>query len=220
MSHAPAVYFQILEIQMLKRLRETSGLAAIVLLGACGGGGSDAPSPPAAVATVSVTASTTSLNVGSTLQLTAVPRDVSGNSIAGLSATWLSSNQGVAAVNGSGLVTGIAVGSATITATVSGIPGSTVLSVAAVVPTQAATVDATINLDFSPSQVDIVAGGTVTWRFAATVHNVTFSGSAAGTPSGISNTANTTVARTFSTAGTFAYQCTLHQGMTGSVVVH
>jgi plastocyanin len=57
----------------------------------------------------------------------------------------------------------------------------------------------------------------VDFTFSAT-HNVTFSG--AGAPSGIPNTSSGTVRRTFNTAGTFDYSCTLHAGMVGTVIVH
>jgi plastocyanin len=50
-------------------------------------------------------------------------------------------------------------------------------------------------------------------------HNVTFI-IVNGRPADISGSnANTTIARTFATAGTFGYVCTLHAGMTGTVIV-
>ena len=79
--------------------------------------------------------------------------------------------------------------------------------------TNAVTVD---NNNFTPANIQVSAGTTVTWTWAqgAVTHNVTF---ADGTTSG--DQASGTYSRTFSTAGTFSYQCTLHPGMTGSVVV-
>lgn len=85
-------------------------------------------------------------------------------------------------------------------------------------PPLSATVQATVNSTFNPAAVTIARTGTVTWAFAALQHNVTF-GTAAGAPADIGNSANTSVARTFSTAGTFNYTCTLHPGMNGSVTV-
>ena len=74
---------------------------------------------------------------------------------------------------------------------------------------------------FSPASVSITRGGTVTWTNASnsTLHNVTFSGQ--GAPANISNfTASSgTVTRTFTTAGTYSYQCTNHAGMNGTVRV-
>jgi plastocyanin len=66
--------------------------------------------------------------------------------------------------------------------------------------------------------VDIAAGGTVTWTFE-TRHNVTFS-SVSGRPADIPNTSSGSVSRTFAQAGTFDYHCTIHTGMSGTVVVH
>ena len=72
---------------------------------------------------------------------------------------------------------------------------------------------------FSPSTVTIQTGGTVTWRnTSGVVHNVTFN-PATGAPSNIGDHSSGDNTRTFGTAGTFGYQCTLHGGMTGSVVV-
>jgi plastocyanin len=91
---------------------------------------------------------------------------------------------------------------------------------APVTPTATATVQANPAQQFSPGQVDITTGGTVTWQFSGLAHNVTFTGSAAGTPANIGTSTNVAVARTFSTAGSFTYVCTLHPGMQGTVVVH
>lgn len=72
---------------------------------------------------------------------------------------------------------------------------------------------------FSPASITIQSGGTVTWRNSSGVlHNVTFN-QATGAPSNIGDHSSGDNSRTFGTAGTFGYQCTLHGGMTGSVVV-
>jgi plastocyanin len=73
--------------------------------------------------------------------------------------------------------------------------------------------------EFVPSQVDILVNGTVDFVFTALAHDVVFSGGN-GTPSNIPVTTNATVSRTFTVAGTFAMVCTLHAGMTGTVIVH
>jgi uncharacterized protein YjdB len=66
------------------------------------------------VSDVAVDPATASLGVGATQQLTAIvyPSDADDKSV-----TWLSSDESVATVNSSGLVTGVAAGSATITCT-------------------------------------------------------------------------------------------------------
>ncbi len=72
---------------------------------------------------------------------------------------------------------------------------------------------------FSPSAVQLATGGTVTWVFGTVAHNVAF-GNAPGAPANIpGSNANTSVSRTFGTSGTFSYGCSLHAGMSGSVIV-
>jgi plastocyanin len=86
-------------------------------------------------------------------------------------------------------------------------------------PVASATVAAGANSnDFSPSDVLLKLGGTVTWTFGARPHNVIF-GQASGAPADIPVTSNTQASRTFNTAGTFSYDCTLHAGMSGTVRV-
>ena len=84
-------------------------------------------------------------------------------------------------------------------------------------PVQNATVSAGTSERFSPARVDLLRNGTVTWSFASLAHNVTFTSS--GAPANIPDATNTQVARTFPNAGTFNYQCTIHPGMNGRVVV-
>ena len=84
---------------------------------------------------------------------------------------------------------------------------------------QNATVDATPQIAFSPATVTIAAGRSVTFRFGSVAHNVFFD-AVSGAPSDIPTaTANASVTRTFNTAGTYPYECHLHPGMSGTVVV-
>lgn len=82
-----------------------------------------------AVATVSVTPGSADLLVGQTTQLSATVKDSSGAVLAGQTVTWSSSRTGVASVSSSGLVTGVAQGSATISATAGGKQGQTSIAV-------------------------------------------------------------------------------------------
>src|SRR2546425_305861 len=83
------------------------------------------------VASVTVTPASASMSVGGTLQLLAVPKDASGNVLSGRVVTWATTSAAVASVSGSGLVTGVAAGSATITATSEGKSGTTAITVTA-----------------------------------------------------------------------------------------
>jgi plastocyanin len=69
---------------------------------------------------------------------------------------------------------------------------------------------------FSPANIQVPVGTTVTWTWSSspTLHNVTF---ADATTSG-DKSSSATYSKTFSTAGTFSYLCTLHN-MVGSVLV-
>ena len=71
---------------------------------------------------------------------------------------------------------------------------------------------------FSPSSVTIAASEAVTWtNGSGTAHNVTF-GQVTGAPANVPDFASGSQSRTFPTAGTFPYQCTIHPGMTGQVI--
>ncbi|MFL5576766.1 MAG: plastocyanin/azurin family copper-binding protein [Gemmatimonadaceae bacterium] len=116
-------------------------------------------------------------------------------------------------------------------------------------PQPATTVQATPQLAFTPHDVSVQTGGAVTWAFGSTAHTVVFDAPAGnnppptggnpynpdlvsarvarsaavagppGAPADIGQTSNASVARTFSTAGTFPYHCSIHPQMTGQVTV-
>jgi len=73
------------------------------------------------------------------------------------------------------------------------------------------------NLAFNPQSITVTTGGAVTWANAdAATHTVTFDD---GLDCGRLNQGGT-VSRTFGTAGSFAYHCTIHPTtMKGTVVV-
>ena len=82
-----------------------------------------------------------------------------------------------------------------------------------------ATVNATPGISFAPSPLNVAAGGTVTFAFGSVGHNVFFHATP-GAPADIPGTnANASVTRTFPTTGTYVYDCHLHPGMTGTIVV-
>ncbi len=86
------------------------------------------------VASVTVNPGSANLQVGQTVQLTATPKDASGNALSGRVVTWASGNSGVASVSGNGLVTAKAAGSATITATSEGQSGASAITVTSPTP--------------------------------------------------------------------------------------
>jgi uncharacterized protein YjdB len=106
------------------------------------------------VASVTVSPATASVQVGLTVQLTASPRDASGNPLSGRVVTWTSSAPGVATVNASGRVTGVAAGSATITATSEGQSGTAAVTVTTPAPAPVASVT------LSPATVSLGVAGT------------------------------------------------------------
>ena len=69
------------------------------------------------VASVTVSPAPATVAPGGSLQLTAVAKSASGTTLPGRAFTWSTSDPAVATVSASGLVTGVALGSATITAT-------------------------------------------------------------------------------------------------------
>lgn len=83
------------------------------------------------VASVAVTPSSASIAVNATVQLTATPKDAGGNPLTGRIVTWATGNGGIATVDGSGVVTGVAAGTATITATSEGQSGTSAITVTA-----------------------------------------------------------------------------------------
>jgi hypothetical protein len=87
--------------------------------GGGGGGGGTDPLPPS-VARVDVSPPSGTVDVGSTLQFTATPRDGAGNALVGRSVSWSSGDGSVVSVGSSGLVTGVGPGATTVTATCEG----------------------------------------------------------------------------------------------------
>ena len=147
------------------------------------------------VASVSVTPASASLSTGRTTQLTATPRDASGNPLSGRAVSWTTSNGAVATVSSSGLVTGAAAGSATITATSEGQIGTSAITVTSV-PVASVTVSPasasvltgqTAQLTAAPKDAsgNPLSGRTVTWSSGNTsVATVSSSGLVAGVTAG------------------------------------
>jgi plastocyanin len=192
-----------------------------------GGGGTTSPnnnnpgSTNTTITNIAVSGNVTSINVGESTTLTATARNSAGSPVSATFA-WTSSAPNIATVNAStGVVTGVAVGSAGITAAAAGITGTRFISVATPGQQPPPLANAQIDMpgtSFEPSNIRLLVGGTVTFVFTAVAHDVNFSGSA-GAPAMIPVTTNATIQRLFPTAGTFTIVCTLHAGMTGVITV-
>ena len=80
-------------------------------------------------------------------------------------------------------------------------------------------VQATASIQFVPGNLSIAVGERVTWVFGSVGHNVTFD-AVTDAPANIDGAnSNTSISRTFGTAGVYTYHCTIHPTMTGSVLV-
>src|SRR5213596_302811 len=171
--------------------------------------------PPAPVATVTLTPGSATVNEGQTLQLTATLKDANGNTLVGRSITWSSSNTSAASMNGTGLVTGVTAGSATITATSEGKSGSSAITVvhmpvASVTVTPASgTVSAGSSLPLTATPKDAngnpLVGRTVTWQSSNT-SAATVNGS--GLVSGVAAGSATITATSEGQSGTSAITVT------------
>ena len=147
------------------------------------------------VASVEVSPSAETIGLGSTLQLTAEGFDENGHAVAGAEFTWESSDAAVATVDASGLVTGVAVGVATITASAGEVAGSAVVtvtqSVASVeVSPPAETIAFGSTLQLTAEAFDenghAVAGAEFTWESSdAAVATVDASGLVTGVAVGV-----------------------------------
>jgi uncharacterized protein YjdB len=82
------------------------------------------------VASVTVSISSSTIGIGKTTQATATTKDAAGNVLSGRFASWSSDNTSIATVSSAGLVTGVALGSANITATSEEKTGSVGITVA------------------------------------------------------------------------------------------
>ena len=132
------------------RLRPFLFLLIAAALSSC----SSSPTSPSSTFSVSITdIQTSSLSrIGETTQLEATARFSNGTTLP-VAATWQSSNPTVATVSGSGLVTAVAAGTVTISATYQGKTGTTNFTVAPGANSMSATIDGTA---FTPVDVGVL----------------------------------------------------------------
>ena len=87
-------------------------------------------------------------------------------------------------------------------------------------PTAVATVNATPQIAFSPAEVTVTQGATVTFAFGSVGHDVYFDNDPAGAPADIPGVnSNTNVDRVFHTAGAYNFNCHIHPAMHGTITV-
>ena len=149
------------------------GSAFVVAVFVIGCGSSEPTKPTATVTTVSVTVANSQLEVPGTQAATAEVRDQNNALVTGKSVTWASSAPAVATVSADGLITAVAPGTASISATVDGKSGNaSVLVVAPKVVTLTLTAPAgqvfpgqTVVLVATPKDKNGVAlpGRTIAW---------------------------------------------------------
>jgi uncharacterized protein YjdB len=143
----------------------TAGSVGNAIITASSGGASgtatvQVTSSAPVVASVSVAPASSSLYPGRTKQLTATLEDGSGNVLSGIPVSWSTSNANVGSVSSSGLVSGVAVGSVTITATAAGHSGTASVTVSAPV---------VASVSLSPSASTLAPGQTT--QFTATARD-------------------------------------------------
>jgi uncharacterized protein YjdB len=93
------------------------------------GNNQEPPPPPAPVASVAITAPTSTIQVGQTLQLTATAYDADGATLENRAFDWAPSNPTIATVFASGFVTGVAPGEVQISATSEGVTGTIAITI-------------------------------------------------------------------------------------------
>jgi uncharacterized protein YjdB len=137
-----------------------SATITATLSGVSGSAALSVPAPPppqVTLVSIAVSPGTISIAAKTTQQFTATGKYSDGSTAdVTRTASWVSSNTGVATVNASGLTTAVAAGSATITASLSGVAGTATLTVTPILS----------SISVSPNAPSIAVGATQ--QFTAT----------------------------------------------------
>ena len=167
---------------------------------------------------VDVTGGVTYLDVALTAQLSAAPRDGKGNLVAGApAAVWSTGSAATATISAAGLVTGVARGAVTLTATVGTSSGTAKITV---VP-KPAIVDWGFKTATTTNVVTIVVGQAVIWHATANdavAHTATADDKPPPSTGQLAADTDSAPQR-FTAVGTVAYHCANHNYMKGTVVV-
>ena len=170
---------------MARFLTAATTALLVAFTAACSGDG-DSPSEPnngggnnpPPVSTVNITPTPATVVVGKTTPLTATLKDAAGNVLAGRAVTWTSSAQAIATIDGSGIVTGVAAGNATITATSEGKSAQAAIMVSLVpvatvvvtpnAPTVKAGATVTLVAELKDEQGNVLTGRAIAWSSSST----------------------------------------------------
>ena len=194
-----------------------AAVGALLLLSGCGttgdsGGVTGLPKP----ASVKILVPSSELFVGQSIQLTATALDDAGAEIAAGDASWSSSNTSVAMISETGLVQAMAVGSASLKATIAGRSATMGVTVD---PLPGYDVTVQVTSTFTPASIIIRQYGTVHFVFNGVNQDVTFSTAFPGAPANIPGTTTGTVDRRFGTVGDFRFESSVSAGLVGIVKV-
>lgn len=211
-------------LRSVARIVAAGSVAAALV--ACGGSSGSTTGPTPVFTSVTVTPASATVSVGATLTMSALAKDQNGAAISTPAATWSSSDATQATVDpATGVVTGVANGTPTITASITDgsitHQGSQQITVST--PSSTASVTATTGQAFSPPGVTIARAsgtGSVTWTFQSLAHTVTWDTQPNGAGvADIDPTQNAQVSRDFTVVGHYTYHCSIHPGMHGTVDV-
>jgi plastocyanin len=203
------------------------------LAAACGGYGSTEPAgPPAQLEKSEGDGQNWYFGNALPVAYEVVVRDANGRGVSGVTVTWSvtagggSVDPATSVTNADGVATtthtlGPAATSHSVTANAAGLPQVEFTASATSPPTSAA-VSVGDPTFFSPENVVVQVGGTVTWTWGPsviTLHNVVYVGGPTPLPAGSQTQTSGTHSNTFTNAGLYQYACTLHSGMDGTVRV-
>jgi plastocyanin len=201
-------------------MRSTIALALLTAAACSGGGGSPTQSggSPPVLTSLGLRAPGNTVAINGTMQLSASPKDQNGAAFQ-TTISWTSGSLFVATISAGGLVTGFQGGQAYMYAHGGSLTDSTLITVLNGAYPSSASVYM-LPQEYSPVQTDITVGGVVQFVFPSLAHNVFFR-TTPGQPMDIpGEVSNQTVPRTFNIRGSFTYDCTIHPGMTATIVVH
>ena len=208
-------------------------LVGTVWASGCNGGGTQPPGPPTDVMPSGGDRQSWYFNNPLPTPLSVTVLDVSGRPVPGVAVMWtVSSGAGAVSpaqstTDASGLAsTSDSVGPSTVqqvSATVSGLPSPAQFSEFATTPPTSAAVTL-MNFAFNPQNSVVQTGGTVTWTWndGTANHTLNFNSTdPTPRPPDTPQQASGSVAFTFTTVGSYAFFCSLHQyqGMTGKLTV-